>query len=205
MSTLQIAKKKHAGFTMIEILITVLVLSIGLLGLAGMQIGGLRANMSSEARSKATLLASDIAERMRNNQLGVQNANAADDNKYNGINTANENCDTLPDPFCSDYNNGSATTADDCTPADMAVFDSWVWACGMPKANGVVQGGVTHLLNSGTGSVTCNDNDTTDGDACSPGSSYTINVSWNELAPNKSGNAQAGESQTQTYSLVVVP
>ena len=197
--------RQHAGFTLIEILITVLVLSIGLLGLAGMQITGLRANMSSEARSKATLLANDIAERMRNNPLGVQNNNSVDDNKYDGVSTANENCTNLPDPFCSDYNNGSETTADDCTPAEMASYDAWVWSCGMPKANGVLHGGVTHLLNNGTGSVTCNDIDAGDADACSPGSSYTITVSWNELAPNKSNNVQAGDVQTQTYSLVVVP
>jgi type IV pilus assembly protein PilV len=206
MPTLRIAQRKHAGFTLIEILITVLVLSIGLLGLAGMQISGLRANMSSEARSKATLLASDIAERMRNNPLGVQNKNAADDNKYDGITTANEVCSELPDPFCSNYRDQHGEhTAGDCTPAQMAAFDAWVWACGMPKADGVVQGGVDHILKGGTGSVTCNDSDTGDGDTCSPGSSYTITVSWNELAPNSSQDVKAGEVQTKTYSLVVVP
>lgn len=207
MSIIKHTHRQESGFTLIEILVTVLVLSIGLLGLAGMQITGLRANMSSEARSKATLLASDIVERMRNNPLGVQNSNTADDNKYASITTNGEDCSATPTPFCSDYRDkdGNEQTAGNCTPAEMAAFDSWVWACGMPKADGVVQGGVTHMLNGGTGSVTCNDIDSGDSDACSPGSSYTITVSWNELAPNKSQNVNAGDVQTKTYSLVVVP
>ena len=84
------------GFTLVEILITIIVLSIGLLGLAGLQISGLRANMSSEARSKATVLANDIAERMRTNTLGVHNDDADADNQYADISTANLNCNTLP-------------------------------------------------------------------------------------------------------------
>lgn len=198
-------RKKHGGFTLIEILITVIVLSIGLLGLAGLQISGLRANMSSETRSKATVLANDIAERMRTNPLGVHNDDEAVDNQYANISTADLNCNNLPDPFCSNYNDGATSLADDCTPAEMAAFDAWVWACGMPKAPGVVLDGVTNILNGGTGSITCNDVDLADADNCSPGSSHTITVSWNELSPSQSENLDAGELLTQTYTLVVVP
>jgi type IV pilus assembly protein PilV len=66
-STLYPRSKYVLGFTLIEVLVTIVVVSIGLLGLAGLQINGLRANVSSEARSKATLLANDIIERMRAN------------------------------------------------------------------------------------------------------------------------------------------
>lgn len=193
------------GFTLIEILITVIVLSIGLLGLAGLQINGLRANMSSEARSKATLLANDITERMRTNRLGVHNDNPDVDNQYAAISTANQNCNALPDPFCSNYNNGNSNDADSCTPAQMAAFDAWVWACGMPKAQGVVPGGVANILNGGAGNVACNDANLADDDDCSPGSSHTITVSWNELSPNRSETVEAGEAIIKTYSLVVVP
>ena len=199
------AHGKQKGFTLIEILITVIVLSIGLLGLAGLQISGLRANISSEARSKASLLANDIAERMRTNPLGVQNDDADADNQYANISTSDQNCNNLPETFCSNYNNGAAHSAENCTPAEMAVFDAWVWACGMPKADNVVPEGVTNILNEGSGTVACNDANLADTDDCSPGSSHTITISWNELSPNRSAEVTEGQALTQNYTLVVVP
>ena len=56
------------GFTLIELLIAVLVLAIGLLGLAAMQAQGLKSNNSAEKRTEATFLAMDIIERMRATQ-----------------------------------------------------------------------------------------------------------------------------------------
>jgi type IV pilus assembly protein PilV len=188
--------RASAGFTLVEILITVVVLSIGLLGLAGLQISGLRANMSSEARSKATLLANDIIERMRANPLGV------DANQYAGITTASLDCDTDPSPFCS---NTSSADAENCTATEMATFDAWVWACGLPVAAGVQRGGIQNFLLDGAARVTCTDNDASDADACSPGSSHTVTVSWSENSPNTTETTSAGSSQTQTISLVVVP
>jgi type IV pilus assembly protein PilV len=188
--------RTSSGFTLVEILITVVVLSIGLLGLAGLQISGLRANMSSEARSKATLLASDIIERMRANPLGV------DANQYADINTTTLDCGTDPSPFCSNTN---SSDAENCTATEMATFDAWVWGCGLPVAGGAQRSGVTNFLHNGIASVACSDNDTSDTDACSPGSSHIVTVSWDENSPNATDTTSAGDSQTQTISLVVVP
>lgn len=54
-----------AGFSLVEVLVAVLVLSIGLLGLAGLQIAGVRANDSARLRTQATLAAYDLADRLR--------------------------------------------------------------------------------------------------------------------------------------------
>jgi type IV pilus assembly protein PilV len=51
--------------TLIEILVAMVVLSIGLLGLAGLQLKGLQVNQGSTYRSQAALLVEDIADRMR--------------------------------------------------------------------------------------------------------------------------------------------
>ncbi len=59
--------KPHKGFTLIEILVAVVILSIGLLGVASLQVQGLRNNQSAYLRSQATLLAYDMADRMRTN------------------------------------------------------------------------------------------------------------------------------------------
>lgn len=57
------------GFTLVEVLVAVLVLAIGLLGLAGLQATTMRFNHSAYMRSQATNLAYDIADRMRVNRL----------------------------------------------------------------------------------------------------------------------------------------
>ena len=59
--------KTHSGFTLIEVLISMLILAVGLLGLAGLQATGLRNNLSAYNRSQATQLAYDMADRMRAN------------------------------------------------------------------------------------------------------------------------------------------
>jgi len=80
----------HRGFTLIEILVTVIVLSIGLLGLAGLQATALKFNSTAYQRSQATILAYDIAEQMR------ANAKAARCGAYtNGARRIGENCSIL--------------------------------------------------------------------------------------------------------------
>jgi type IV pilus assembly protein PilV len=56
------------GFTLIETLIALVVLCIGLLGVAAMQLSSLRSNHGSAMRSQATFLAYDIIDRMRANR-----------------------------------------------------------------------------------------------------------------------------------------
>lgn len=60
--------RRVSGMTLIEVLVAVLILSIGLLGLAGLQTLSLRSNHSAYLRSQATILAYDIADRMRANR-----------------------------------------------------------------------------------------------------------------------------------------
>lgn len=57
--------RKTSGFTLIEVLVTLVVLSVGLLGLAGLQLVGMRGNHSAYLRTRATLAAADLVDRMR--------------------------------------------------------------------------------------------------------------------------------------------
>jgi len=67
--------KRQSGFTLVEVLVAALLLSIGLIGLAGLQAASLANNQSSFMRSQVTSLAYDLADRMRSNIIG-SNANA---------------------------------------------------------------------------------------------------------------------------------
>lgn len=65
--------KNDRGFTLLEVLIALLVLSIGLLGLAALQTTGLRSNQMASMRTQATQVAYDITDRMRANPAGITN------------------------------------------------------------------------------------------------------------------------------------
>jgi len=60
-----------SGFTLVELMVSVLVLAIGLLGLASLQVTGLGSNHNAYLRTQATLLAQDMADRMRANPAGL--------------------------------------------------------------------------------------------------------------------------------------
>lgn len=64
---------RQQGATLIEVLVALLVLSIGLLGLAGLQQTSVKSNQSAYYRSQATLLAYDITDRMRANRVDALN------------------------------------------------------------------------------------------------------------------------------------
>lgn len=60
--------KPQQGASLIEVLVTIVILAIGLLGIAGLQATSVQSNYSAYYRSQATLLAHDISERMRANR-----------------------------------------------------------------------------------------------------------------------------------------
>lgn len=63
-------KSKQTGTSLIEVMIALLILSIGLLGLAMLQGKSLKLNTDAMLRSQATMLAGQIIESMRVNTLG---------------------------------------------------------------------------------------------------------------------------------------
>lgn len=111
------------GFSLIEVLVSLVVTSIGLLGLAGLQASGLRNNTTAYIRTIATQQAYDITDRMRANRAGI------DAGDYDSITAA------VGDPGCGAE--GSA-----CTPAQMAAYDAYIWnsanAALLPNGQGIV-------------------------------------------------------------------
>jgi type IV pilus assembly protein PilV len=56
------------GFTLVEVLVALLVLSVGMLGIAALYLDSLRASRAALYRTQAVTLASDIADRIRANR-----------------------------------------------------------------------------------------------------------------------------------------
>lgn len=153
-------KARTSGFTLVEVLVALLVAAIGLLGLASLQIRGLRYNTSAYMRSQATQLAYDLADRMRANPQGVN------DGAYNNPAAAqNANC----------------LAAAGCTPAEMAGHDAFEWNANvpdwLPEGTGIVC--IDGTPNDGT----------SDAAACDgAGNVYVIKIWWRDaLEQDSSG------------------
>lgn len=112
--------RKQSGVTLIEVLVTLLITTVGLLGLAALQLGALKATSDSAQRSQAVWLMQDLIERMRANPRGLtaEYLSAAD-------------CSSYPDQMCASYKitTGGPVEASDCTAAQMATFDRWETQC----------------------------------------------------------------------------
>jgi type IV pilus assembly protein PilV len=106
-------KNKNTGFTLIEVLIAMLVLAVGLLGLAGLQATSLNNNQRAYYRSQATILAYDIVDRMRANRSAVGNYLTSFIDPATAIEHINCLPVTLPIAVCSQ--------------ADMAENDLFEW------------------------------------------------------------------------------
>lgn len=62
------SQTSQRGATLIEVLVAIVILSIGLLGLAGLQATSIKSNEGAYYRSQATILSNDIIDRMRANR-----------------------------------------------------------------------------------------------------------------------------------------
>ncbi|MEE9358334.1 MAG: type IV pilus modification protein PilV, partial [Sedimenticolaceae bacterium] len=86
------SQSKGRGFSLLEVLISIVVLSVGLLGIAGLQLMSLKMNDSAYCRSQAVVLAEDMLERMRSNRIlaisGDYDYAGANNKKSDGVNTA---------------------------------------------------------------------------------------------------------------------
>jgi len=78
------------GFSMIEVLVTLLIISLALLGTAGLQAYSMRLNQSGQFRTQAVFLVADLAERMEANKPGARKTAyvLAESSTVNSLSTA---------------------------------------------------------------------------------------------------------------------
>jgi type IV pilus assembly protein PilV len=115
-------RRDARGFSMLEVLIALVVTSIGLLGLAALQATSLRLNHGSFLRSQATLYAHDIADRMRANRVAALDGDydLAFDDTPSGSAVADLDLDQWRDALLRELPDG--TGAVDVNAAGLAVI-----------------------------------------------------------------------------------
>lgn len=140
---IHLKETKQIGFTLLEVLISLVILSIGLLGLAGLQATSLKNNFSASHRSQATLLSYDIVDRMRSNTVSIDNYLTS----FMALDVATTQ-------------NGCLTGAG-CSTAQMAQHDLYEWNLSLGNLLPNGEGAIT--LDSGNYTITINWDDNRDG------------------------------------------
>jgi type IV pilus assembly protein PilV len=126
--------RKQNGATLIEALVSILVLSLGLLGIAGMQLSALNFQKSSWATHRIAELTSDISERIRSNPSGAKNGSYTLTPTYSVAKSA-----TMTNNLCR------ASGAADCTTDKIANDDLRDW---LKKSQEILPGGAVRLEGS---------------------------------------------------------
>lgn len=163
----------QTGFSLLEVLITALILSVGLLGLAGLQIAGMKTTHNSYQSQQATWLVHDLLERMRANRAGVVAGN------YN-INPPFGACGSAP--VC-------ANTAD-CQANETAAIDLYQVYCG----SGGNSGGINNELSNGQLRVSCPS-------GCSAGQ-VAIRLQWDERNASRNAGADVEQFNIQLNAIL---
>lgn len=154
---MSIRKPNQKGFSLLEVLIAVVVVSVGFLATARMQVEGLRSSQNAYFLSQATLMMRDMADRMRANPEGIANGN------YRNIATAEGN--TLW-PGCMEAE--TVCTAIEISQTDLASWNRYLhpgpnsvnFRPSLPSSDGIEARGVVSY-EAGT-------------------NTYTVSVFWSE-------------------------
>ncbi|MBA2408605.1 MAG: type IV pilus modification protein PilV [Gammaproteobacteria bacterium] len=147
------------GFTLIEVLVALAIVSIGLLAIAALQMTGLRVNHNAYLRTQASYIAYDIADRMR------ANLTAAVAGNYQ-VNAA---APVAPGFNCITNFTGT-TVANTCSPAELAQADLFQWYASLAGSPGPPV--VPALLPGSDAVIACADT------PCARGSLHTVTVRW---------------------------
>lgn len=167
------------GFSLIETLISLLVLSVGLLGLGGLQLSSLKGANNAHYRTVASIAATDMIDRMRANPLAVANDN------YSAKLMAKD-CHTKLEKVCE--------SGTECSAEELAKYDLHRVNCGVSEDKKQT-GGIQFDLPQAALSLGCTPA------PCTTGAEHLIRISWNEVDDDDADST----AQARSYELIFIP
>lgn len=170
---------KRNGFSLIEVMVSLVILVIGLIGIFNLHIVSKQGSFESFQQTQASYLASDILNRMRLNSS--QLAQYASGSPYSGNpSTVSQSCEggTL------------------CSPAQMALWDIFEWQSSFTGASEVINNNNVGGLDSATGCIAIN------------GNVVTVTMSWKAIrSSSDAGDVNAcgtASDKRRIYSIQTV-
>jgi type IV pilus assembly protein PilV len=200
---LQTTATRAPGFSLIEVMIALIIISVGMLGIAKLEAVVLSSTSTSRLRALVALQAESLADAMHADR-DFWDGTSGDWTSTVGVSITVTNGTASLSATNSAHLSSALSTPPTCTsaciPANLAGYDLTQWASG---SGSPAIGGLAQLLNNSTSSISCLAATVTNPASC------TVTINWNEntVAANKQ-EAAAGAPSTfasETYTLVVQP
>jgi type IV pilus assembly protein PilV len=172
-------KNKYQGMTLIEVLVTVVILAVGVLAVVGLQVSSKQANYEAIQRTTASHLAFDIAERMRANSGSLNSYLLGSDIGGGSLSVPGNTCSAAPG----------------CSGTAMAAFDLYQFETLLDGATETRNGGADNAggLVSPQACIT--------GPGGGGSGIYTIAISWRGLRPLSDPTINACGSGSGLYGV----
>lgn len=183
------SRRQQSGLSLIEVLIATVVLSTGLLGLAGLQIAGMKTTHNSYQMQQATWIVHDLLEKMRANRAEVfrMDSDPKPVSKYLLANL------TSAATHCADL---TTKPAKDCATAlcsnqELATYDLYQTLCGYGSNTGI-----NNTLIGGRLQIDCSTNPAKD---CRNG--VIIVLQWDERNATRQADFDGGTDGMETFTI----
>lgn len=170
----------ESGFSLIEVMVTIVIVSFGLLGLAGLLFSSINAGHSSMSHSIAVNLANEMADRIRANWQGIKGGAF----------------DAVSEADYADLSGGCVTTCmtGSCSAVDQAKLDICLWKAQVQKQ---LPAGVASIAVD-AGNLGCK--------APSKTCSFNVTLKWNDNAyRSASAGSELYQNASTSYSVFVQP
>lgn len=185
------------GFSLIEVLVSLFVLAVGVIGAAGMQLAALRTSQQSVFQTRALHLATEMAERMRANVGQMKLADSA--NPYLHIDHQSSSPSHLASSLGSCYGSDAH-----CDAAQLAQFEIAEW---LQRIDSELPEGRVRV---------CRDTSPWDeegkrfkwecsGSSATESGSLVIKIGWQQKNVDGKLQRQTGEQQAPAIALLVAP
>jgi len=180
--------RTQKGFNLIEVLMTLVVVSVGLLSAASLQLLSKRSNFDAAQRTTAAHLAEDLFSRMRTNGNGLINY-------IPGGTLGGDVLGAAPPVDCQD-------PLADCSSVQLAAYDLWHWEQQLDGAFETTGGQATGGLTNPTACIT--------GPVFGGAGTYTIAIAWRGMtdmvdpAINNCGQGNGNYGAGDRYRRVMV-
>ena len=157
----KLPNNRQRGFTLIEVLVSFVILSVGLLGVAGLQMTGMRSVQASVYRFEAVRLAEELTDRMRANIEGVRGGHYKSDDVKTDVSSI-------------------TVCASSCSAKQLADNDLVAWYAELER---VLQ--ISSSESDAKATISCSDA------ACDQDTAVTVSISWRERADLTERDADA--------------
>jgi len=197
----QSTARRATGFSLVEVMIALIIISVGLLGIAKLEAVVLSSTGTSRLRALVALQAESLADAMHANR-DFWNGTSGDWTSTVGVTVTVTNgiasVGATNSAHLSSALSSPPTCTTTCTPVNLAGYDLTQWASGTANIGGLAQ-----LLKNSTASISCLATTATNPASC------TVTINWNEttVAANQQEAAAGAPTAfaSESYSLVVQP